>query len=281
MAARRAEVDGQTVSFDHGTQAFFATHDSFRATVDTWNSAGFVAPWQAAGEGAWVGTPGMNAPLRAMAEPLGVQWGNRVEAITSHDGVWMVANGTGEAQFSDVAIAIPAEQAAVLCAEAAPQLADLAKAVQSDPSWTVMASFAEALPIDGDFHASDDANKAIRRASRNSAKPGRSGFENWVIQASASLSQSILELDADEAAKQVLAVFFAQNGVAPVDPIHLVAHRWRYAFPLVNGPLAKGRQAIWDDAARIGICGDYCVSPDVEGAWLSGRALAEQIILAG
>ncbi len=41
-----------------------------------------------------------------------------------------------------------------------------------------------------------------------------------------------------------------------------------------------GEPARYDAAARIGIAGDYLHSPRVEGAFLSGRALAERVLAA-
>ncbi|MEO0700179.1 MAG: hypothetical protein AAFY81_10775, partial [Pseudomonadota bacterium] len=72
----------------------------------------------------------------------------------------------------------------------------------------------------------------------------------------------------------LLADFFEQAGLAPVTPIHLTAHRWLYAQP---ASLA-GEPALFDAGQRIGIAGDYLHSPRVEGAWVSGVALAGHVL---
>lgn len=55
-----------------------------------------------------------------------------------------------------------------------------------------------------------------------------------------------------------------------VSPIHRKVHRWRYALPKV----ALDEQCLWDPIAGIGACGDWCFSPRIEGAFLSGMAMA-------
>ena len=62
MATRRADVNGTEVRFDHGAQYLTARDPRFVEAVEGWQSAGIVAPWPAAGEDAYVGTPAMNAP---------------------------------------------------------------------------------------------------------------------------------------------------------------------------------------------------------------------------
>jgi predicted NAD/FAD-dependent oxidoreductase len=62
---------------------------------------------------------------------------------------------------------------------------------------------------------------------------------------------------------------------SPHTPAHAAAHRWRYA--LVQNPL--GEPCLWDQKTNLGLCGDWCIAPRLEAAFLSGRALA-QIILA-
>ena len=81
MAARRAEIGGELVSFDHGAQFFTARDAAFAEQVEKWHSAGIVARWPAASDEAWIGTPGMNAPIREMAESLNVHWGTRALTI--------------------------------------------------------------------------------------------------------------------------------------------------------------------------------------------------------
>jgi renalase len=53
-----------------------------------------------------------------------------------------------------------------------------------------------------------------------------------------------------------------------------VAHRWRYA--LVENP--AGDACLWDAAACVGACGDWCLGPRVESAFDSGEALARNVL---
>lgn len=272
MAARRVEIAGETVSFDHGAQYFTARDQGFQETVAAWEAAGVAARWPAAGSEAWVGTPGMNAPIRALAEGLDVRWGVRAETLIPTAAGWRVDAGDQTFTAAAVLIAVPAEQAAVLLADVAPDLAALAGGVGSAPCWAVMAGFTAPLPIAADTFRSDTA--PISWAARNSAKPERCGAETWVIHASAARSSAIIDLPKDEAAAALLADFFAATGIAPVTPLHRDAHRWLYALPQ---PL-KGEDARFDPALRLGIAGDYLHSPRVEGAWASGRALADKVL---
>ena len=268
MAARRVEIGGEQVSFDHGARYFTARDAAFREAVAQWEAAGVAARWPAAGFDAWVGTPGMNAPIRAMADALDVRWNTRAERITRADTCWQIAAGEEVFTAARVLVAVPAEQAAVLLAGVAPALAQLAGAVVSAPCWAVMAGFAQALPIAGDCYRSETG--PVSWAARNSAKPGRSGGEAWVIHASPARSRALVDRPKEEVAAILLADFLSATGCAPVTPLHCDAHRWLYALPQA----LSGEGARFDAALGLGIAGDWLHSPRVEGAWLSGKALA-------
>ncbi len=274
MAARRAEIAGETVSFDHGAQYFTARDEGFRETVAAWEELGVVARWPAAGDEAWVGVPGVNGPIRAMAEPLGVGWGVRALSLCRGEGGWHVDTGEKTFTADTVLVAIPAEQASELLQESAPDFAAIPAGVSSEPCWAVMAGFAQSLEIDNDTFR--DAQAPVSWAARNSSKPLRTGTETWVLHASPQRSREILDLPKEEVGPLLLDDFFRQTGAHPVAPIHLTAHRWLYAQP---GAL-EGEAARFDAEARIGIAGDYLHSPRVEGAWISGNALAEQVLKA-
>ncbi len=276
MAARRAEIAGETISFDHGAQYFTARDEGFANQVSEWEAQGMVARWKAAekpdGDAAWVGIPGMNGPIRAMAQDLDVRWGVRAEALVRSASGWRVDTDGHSYEAACVLVCIPAEQASVLLGQIAPDLAAIPASVISEPCWAVMAAFAQDLGIEAD--ALRDGDAPISWAARNSAKPDRAGGETWVMHASAEKSRAIIDMDKQEAAQHLLAEFFSQTGAAPVQSIHCVAHRWLYAMPAA----VPGEPARYDAEARIGIAGDYLHSPRVEGAFVSGKALAAKVL---
>ena len=112
MATRRMEDGGTTLHFDHGAQYFTARDPRFVEQVAHWEASGVAARWAAAGDDAWVGTPAMNAPLKAMAGELGVQFRTRIEQLVRDGEGWQIdGEGAPDARFDAVLVAVPAEQA--------------------------------------------------------------------------------------------------------------------------------------------------------------------------
>jgi renalase len=109
--------------------------------------------------------------------------------------------------------------------------------------------------------------------ARDSRKPGRRNAETFVIHASPDWSRAHLEWHADAVASAMLARFREIIGVS-TEPSFSAAHRWRYA--LVEQ--AAGLAFLWDERARIGACGDWCLGPRVEAAFESGDALADAVV---
>ena len=275
MATRRADVGDREVRFDHGAQYFTARDPAFIAICQEWQRQGVIAPWPAAGDKALVGIPGMNAPLRHMAETLDVRWGVRADSISRIGDCWRVIVGDEAQDFARLIVAVPAEQSAILLAELMPEIARHAAATKSDPCWAVMALFDGRLDIAADVLR--DEHAPMRWAARNGAKPGRERLETWVIHGSPEYSREVLEQTPDEICPMLLAHFFDQAGIAPVEPIHSSAHRWRYARVPLPAERGFSDLAVWDRANGLGVAGDWLAGPRVEDAFLSGKALAELI----
>ncbi len=273
MATRRAEVAGETLLFDHGAQYLTARDDRFARQVAEWETSGVVARWPAAGQGAFVGVPGMNAPIKAMASGLDVHFGNRVEAFGQSGAGWRLdGEGLPEHLFDTILVAVPAEQAGPLLSAHSPDMARIADRTVAGPCWTVMAAFESALDH-GD--TIQDAG-AIGWAARNSAKPGRGHEECWVVQASPDWSREYLEEEADAVIPLLLEELRARvGGKLPVIR-HVAAHRWRYAR---SG--AAGQSAVWDREVRVGACGDWLIGPRIEDAFISGLELADKVLADG
>lgn len=270
MATRRMEDGSTTLHFDHGAQYFTAREPRFVDQVAHWEATGVAARWAAAGDDAWVGTPAMNAPLKAMAGELGVQFGTRIEQLVRDGEGWQIdGEGAPDARFDAVLVAVPAEQAGPLLQPHAPAMATLADQTASDPCWTLMAGFEAPLALVQDTLRQ---RGPIGWAARNNAKPGRASEECWVVQASPEWSCAHLEDNAETVAAALLAELAEANGGPLPRQLGATAHRWRFAK---SG--TAGEEALWDAEQRIGVCGDWLIGPRVEAAYMSGLLLAEAV----
>lgn len=258
MSTRRVATSAGEASFDHGAQYFTVRDAEFRAQVEAWQAMGVAAPWPAAGRHAWVGTPGMNAPVKQMAGALDVRWSMQVRALERDGARWRVEGNV----FDAVIVAVPAEQTAPLLRPWQPAFAVQAARTRSMPCWTVMAAFAERLPIGADVLREDAlqedgsrGNGALGWAARNSAKPGRLGPESWVVQAGPEWSSAHLEEEASEVIAPLLQALDARAGVKLAAPLSAVAHRWRYARAGSAGVGAYGTRRCGLGHAEIGRSG--------------------------
>lgn len=293
MSTRRADAG----AFDHGAQYFTAREPGFQALVAEACAAGTVAPWTGrigqigppegvvVAEGAaispspgdrYVGVPGMSAFLRWLAADLTLSLETRVVRVARPGGAEGALHLSDEAgrdlgAFDRVVITVPPVQAVPLLT-VAPALAARVAEARLAPCWAVMVGFDRPLdaPLDGAFFV----GRPVSWAARDSSKPGRAAGERWVVHGHWQWSEAHLEDQPEDAAEALLAAFFEGLGVAPVAPSFLATHRWRYALPV--GPLPE--DFLYDTTSGVGVCGDWCNGPRVEGAWLSGRALATAIL---
>lgn len=272
MSTRRVAVDEAQIAFDHGAQFFTARDPAFRAQVELWHKDGVVAPWPAAKGDAWVGTPGMNAPIAHMARAHNTRFASHAMGLVREGAEWRVLlnDGSRHGPFDAAILALPAEQAAAFLGTYDLTMAASAITARSQPCWTAMMAFPEKLPFEADVL---DPSGPVGWAARNNAKPGRPAAEAWVVQASPAWSIQHLEDDAASVADH-LALWLAQQSerASLPSPIHLSAHRWRYALAPHS---TKG--ALWNAHLRLGACGDWLLGPRIEMAWLSGTRLAEII----
>ena len=271
MATRRIETPLGTAAFDHGAQYFTARDPGFKAQVAAWARQGVVEEWTVPKGQVWVGTPAMSSVVKAMAASQHVQWECQIVGMHYKARRWSLKSATE--QFDDfdvIALAIPAEQATPFLS-----LHDFGMARQSisaptQPCWTAMFAFDERLPTHEDIIHDE---RIISWATRNSSKPGRSGPESWVVQASPAWSQEHLEAPAPVVAAALLKELGDSLGMVLPTPVVGTAHRWRFAMSA-----GSGEGALWNPALKLGVCGDWLLGPRVECAWLSGQALAQHII---
>jgi renalase len=164
---------------------------------------------------------------------------------------------------------VPAPQAVPLLRQPCAGLADLAGRAVMRGCWAVMARFAAPLQLAFDAAAIDHGPLAW--AARDSSKPGRGGAETWILHAGADWSEAHFEENAETVSTALLQAFGEIGAPAPQAA---TAHRWRYAR--AEPPLNEG--CAWHADSGLGLCGDWLNHGTVEGAWLSGRRLAQQVL---
>lgn len=284
MSTRRA--DGWQC--DHGAQYFTARDPLFRAEVDTWIDHGAAAVWsprivafdhngrssKQQGVTRYVGTPRMTAPARWVADGLALSISHTVCTLRMAQGRWQLTFAEDHPVrdgFDAVVLALPAPQAATLLAPLSRELHAIAANTPMSACWTLMCRFDDALALD--FDAAFVNSGLLRWVARDSHKPGRDGGETWLLHASEDWSEASIEASPETAAQAMIDAFIAIGGAAPA---YWSAHRWRHA----NVAAEPGPGCVWDDAHMLGLCGDWLNGGKVEGAWLSGHALAQQLLNA-
>ncbi len=283
MSTRRATTTLGDVSFDHGAQYFTARNNAFAAEIAHLIAIGAVGEWKGelvrlgsgglnsplANEALYVGQPGMNGIVRALAQELSVSWGTRVEGISKNLAKWHLTSETGEnlGDFDQIVCAVPAEQVTPLIGHVAADFAQQGAAIKSLPCWAGMFAFDQPLAMPFDAIRLQD-HPILDFIAMNSSKPDRSGPAAYVVHAHADWSEAHLEETAQTVASHLESALLSFSDNRPA-PIFASAHRWRYA----RVETAHGPGHLWDDANNIGVCGDWLSGPRVESAWLSGHHL--------
>ena len=277
---------GEGWACDHGAQYFTARHPDFIEELAAWQAAGVAAPWPArltvfdsdgrrgvhGEEARFVGTPRMTAPARHLARGLDLRVQLTVSALQRYPHGWEIATaerGMLPEAFDGVLLAVPSPQAVPLLLPLSPALAATAQAARMQACWALMARFDAPLAVD--FDAAFVNRGPLRWVARDRSKPGRDGLETWSLHASAEWSEAHIE-DAPERVAVALVGAFEELGGRM--PLGWAAHRWRYA--ITESALDGG--CAWDAAQALGLCGDWANGGRVEGAWLSGRALARRVL---
>lgn len=280
----RTSTRRAAVPFDHGAQYFTARDAAFQGAVVDWMARGVVAEWtprvvafdkpdSVARESSdlprFVGVPGMNALAIDMAAALGVRTGVTVSALDRRADGWHLPTVADESvgPFDAVVLTAPPPQTATLLGSH--RFAARVATAEMAPCWAAMTSWADA--IDVPFDAAFVNDGPISWVARDGSKPGRPHPHAWVLHASPEWTRQHLEQSPDEVLPRLLQAFEALVRRPMPALAFSAAHRWRYAS--VPQPLVESH--LWDPAAGIGVAGDWCGGPRVEGAWLSGRALAD------
>ncbi|KAJ8755093.1 hypothetical protein K2173_016785 [Erythroxylum novogranatense] len=251
----------------------------------------------------YVGVPGMNSICKALCNETGVEsmFGAEVRRLEwlDNENLWTLTGADGKdiglfkgIVVSDKAMFSPRFTAVTghpppLDLNLVPELAAMLKDIPTNPCFALMLAFSEPLssiPMKG---LSFQNSEALSWCHCDSSKPGRSTeSERWVLHSTAKyardvISQTGFTKPSSETLTKVADELFQEfwrTGLIKSKPFFRKAHRWGSAFPAAS--IAGEEKCIWHMKKRLAICGDFCVSPNVEGAILSGHTAALKLIEA-
>lgn len=272
-------------SFDHGAQYITARGSTFRSYIDEIDGTGYAARWlpvaQKGGERGggqmhswYVGTPGMSAIVRPLAEGVRIHTGRRAHTLQRVDHRWHIwfEDETTTGPFAAVAVAVPAPEARLLVGPL-DRLAEPLSRVRMSPCWALMVRVEQQLLHDQDVYS--DMSDIIRWVARNNSKPGRTARgDNIVIHASQAWSHEAEDAAPDMVAEELWNEVSHLLGLPPTRPSLMTAHLWRQG--LVNQSL--GETYIYSGDDKVGLAGDWCIGRLAEHAFESGIGLGRAIV---
>jgi renalase len=283
--------------FHHGVSGFAARTPSFQSYMRASHLAGHVRPWQPVVDPAgwpvdaagpqYQPVPHMAQLCRQLLGGAEQLWHHPVQALQHGATGWqvMVDNRWHSGHFDAVLLALPPAQTAVLLSPHCREWAQRASLALMQPCWTLMGvTQAVAAPVPWQVARPTKGSVAwVSCTGISPSHPGEPGHQAWVAHARPAWSRSNLEQAPAWVQAQLQAAVADWVGQAPLWQCAAV-HRWRYAMPsaLASAAAVKpGDACWWNGRLGLGVCGDFLggqAGHGVEGAWLSGSALARSVL---
>lgn len=271
MATKRV---GESV-YDQGAQYFTVRDPAFAELVEAWRERGLVKAWPDSPHRRLVGAPNMTAVPKALAEGLEILREHKVTAARRHEcGCWELdVENHGIVRAERVLFTCPVPQAlAVLKAGEVTLPGSEEKALgalQYHPCLALLVTLAgpSAVPADGVALTEGPVRWIADNVKKGIAQNAPAAV---TIHASAEFAQANYGMPEAEVAARLLPAVEGMLGAAVVS---MTLHRWKFSEPKTT----HAERCVWLPELTLGFAGDAFGGPKVEGAVLSGLALAEKV----
>ncbi len=262
--------------FDQGAQFFSVRDEYFEALVECWGRCGATARWPHAASNRWIARPCMTGLAKALAKCLPVRLRHKVRSVRRHPcGCWEIdVEGEALLRADRVVMTSPVPQSLALLDAGAVMLPDAVRAELERCDYYCCLALMLVLDRPGNIPAAgvELAEGPIRWVVDNVAKGIAQGA---VAAVTVHLSREFSEKHYSDPEQAVFEVVLPALrpflGDAIVESRAL--HRWRYSEPRTLHP----QRCLWLPELKLGFCGDAFGGPRVEGAAISGLALAREI----
>lgn len=275
--------------FNHGEQYFTVSNPLFLNIVEAWQSTGIVRLWDGwiveLDKGQvinledttqrYIGYPHMQAIPDSLAHNCDVKISTCISEVEKQDdGQWRLFDDRGGYQglYDIVIVATAAHQVPALTQRVS-AIASLAEKIDMTVCWSAMFAFEKPLGLP--FDAAFVLDSPLSWVSRfQGIEDVQSDQDCWVIHASPEWSLQYAASFRGRVMHALLDAFFEACDIQPVKPVSSNVHCWKHATPINT----LDQDCLFDDEAALGACGDWCTSPRIEGAVLSGFSMADRVM---
>ncbi|MDG1702653.1 MAG: NAD(P)-binding protein [Pseudomonadales bacterium] len=293
MATRRAEYQGATLRFDHGTS--YLTHAQASGIADVMTPASTagpnqdqslrhlceaaeLTPWSLSSFGQTanlMSASGINAVGKALAVSLDINLdASIVRADRDASGNrWQLRTQDAllPETFDLLITATPPVQAANILGPYQGPIMPTLTNIRPRACWTLMLGTQRPASESAMNSQGEVIHRIIPEHSKNRPQP--SGLRTYTIQAGREWSQEHAQTDADSVAQAMLRQL-KKLGWDSVGIEHQQIHRWLYA-----GVVNPADVPCLTDSGQGLICaGDWCLGNDIDSALASGNAAALQTL---
>ena len=261
-----------TAIFDSGAQFFTARDQDFAALSATWSDAGLVVNWPESSHRRTIGRSGMTAVPKALAESLEILREHKVAAVKRHAcGCWeLEIEDHGIVRAERLLLTCPVPQSLALLKAGGVSLPQETKALLEQITYNpclallVVLSAASSVPTEG----VTPTTGPVRWIADN-VKKGLVQNVPAAVTIHATPNFSADHYGKSEAEITALLLPKIERWLgAPV--VSATLHRWKLSEPKTIHP----ERCVWLPELGLGFAGDAFGGPKVEGAALSGLALA-------
>ncbi|MDJ0880395.1 MAG: FAD-dependent oxidoreductase [Gammaproteobacteria bacterium] len=275
--------------FNHGEQYFTVSNPLFLNIVEAWKNAGLVRPWNG-----WIvelehgqiynldentqrytGYPHMQAITDSLAHNTQVKLSTAIAEIEKQpNGEWRLFDDRGSylGLFDIVIIATAAHQVPTLSKRVG-SIAAQADQIDMTVCWSAMFTFEHSLNLP--FDAAYVLDSPLSWISKfQGVDDQQNAAECWVIHSSPEWSLQYAASFRGRVMHALLDAFFEACDINPVKPQTSAVHCWKHATPINT----LDQDCLFDEQEAMGACGDWCTSPRIEGAVLSGFSMADRVM---
>ncbi|MBE9221782.1 NAD(P)-binding protein [Cyanobacterium stanieri LEGE 03274] len=269
---------------DHGTQYFSLSNPQFEEFISIYGDV--MQPWQGkfaswkqgnfqedmSSKIRYVPHEAMNRLCKYLSNDTTVKLKTRIVSLSKNQNSWTLIDEKNHSygDYDTVVITAPPSQTADLLPDDCVFKQEISH-IEMLPCFSLMLIPQEKVNLP--FEGVQFDHPILGWVSSNDTKPSRGDGGAIVIQSNFTYATEHLEDDRDKISQDLLtqtqAVFDLKFSSFHYQSLHL----WRYALP------KKSRQQgyYYDEDMGLGVCGDWCLSGKVEGAFLSASAIALKI----